>query len=1050
MKEQISPMKTNHSTSAHFLQRHQFLFFLLMLWALSAAHAYAQSATATLSGTVTDERSAVVVGATVSAVNFATSLTRKAKTNSDGYFTLPLLPPGNYTLRIEGQGFAILERRDVILNVGDQRSVLVQLRVGNVAATINVRDGASLLNESPAVGTVVDRQFLENLPLNGRSFQSLLALTPGVVFTNTGFYVKGQFSVNGQRSNSNYFTVDGVSANTGIGNNLGNIGAEGSFPSFTAFGGTNSLASVDAVEEFRVQTSTFAAEFGRTPGAQVSIVTRSGTNDFRGTLFEYFRHDALDANNWIANSRSLPKAALRQNQFGGVIGGPVIKDKTFFFGSYEGLRLRQPRSRITEVPTLALRREAPAFTRALLDAYPLPNGKATRPGFAEFVGTWSDPSKLDAYSVRVDHNVSNGLTLFGRYNDAPSSGEERGPFTSALHRRLVSEFRSQSLTFGGSLVITPRIVNEARFNWTSSKAGSSEVLDNFGGATPPSLSVFGLPASVKNPGVYIAAGSNQYFFAPGNADNRQRQMNLVNNLSLTAGTHQVKLGIDYRRISPSYRFLDYELYLYLGDEASIRSGMADYEIYSHQEGTASPLFHNFSVFAQDTWRARPRLTVTYGLRWELNPPPTGGNLDAAYTINSLDNPATMTLAPKGTPLWKTTYNNFAPRFGLAYQVRDSARYSTVLRGGAGIFYDMGTDQSGTGFGGPGYFFPYTSYTGGSGSLPLTAAALTPPALSLAPPYGLLNVADPKLKLPYTIQWNVTVDQLIGARQTLSASYVAAVGRRLLRQDLLTDLNPNFTALFATRNTATSNYHGLQLQHQLRLARGLQALTSYTWSHSIDTASDSAGGPTGSEGIPLTNGDASRDRGPSDFDIRHTFASALTYDFPKTKVNSVIDPLLRGWGADAIITARSATPVNVLSYRAGYTMRPDLVPNVPRYVDDSAVPGGRRINQAAFIIPSTPRQGTLGRNALRGFGATQLNVALRRQFSLTERLNLQFRVEAFNALNHPNFNNPQGRLDRGLFGQATDILANSYGSSSLNAVYQVGGPRSIQFGLKLQF
>lgn len=1053
MKEQTSLITMNHVITARLFfmrRRTQSLVLLLTILSLCAVNLFAQSATATLSGTVTDERSAVVTGATVSAVNDATSLTRKATTNSDGYFTLPLLPPGNYTLRIEGQGFAILERRDVILNVGDQRALLIQLKVSNVAATVNVTDQSTLHNESPAVGTVVDRQFLENLPLNGRSFQSLLALTPGVVFTNTGFYVKGQFSVNGQRSNANYFTVDGVSANTGIANNLGNIGAEGSFPAFTAFGGTNSLASVDAVEEFRVQTSTFAAEFGRTPGAQVSIVTRTGTNNFRGTLFEYFRNDALDANDWISNSRRLPKAPLRQNQFGGVIGGPVIKDKTFFFISYEGLQLRQPRSRITEVPTLTLRREAPAFTRPLLDAYPLPNGKATRPGFAEFVANWSNLSTLNAYSLRVDHSLNSKLTLFGRYNDAPSTNEERGPFTSALHRRLVSDFRSQSVTVGGTVVITPRVINETRFNWSRSKAASSELLDAFGGATPPSFSAFGFPASAKNPGAYIAAGSNQYFFAPGNADNKQRQLNLVNTLSLTSGAHQVKLGIDYRRLSPRYQFLDYELYLYLGDEAQIRAGMADFEIYSHQEGIAAPQYHNLSLFAQDTWRVSPQLTLTYGLRWEVNPPPSDANGNDAYTVRGLDNPATMTLAPKGTPLWKTTYNNFAPRFGVAYRLRDAARYTTVLRGGAGIFYDLGTDQSGTGFGGPGYLFPYTTYKSGSGKLPLDQTALAPAPVSLDPPYGLLNVADANLKLPYTVQWNVTVDQSIGTRQTISASYVAAVGRRLLRQDTVLDPSPNFYILFVTRNTASSDYHALQLQHQLRLARGLQSLTSYTWSHSIDTASDSAGGPTSSEGLPLTNTDANRDRGSSDFDLRHSFATALTYDFPQPNSGTVLNTFLRGWGADAILTARSATPVNVLSYRSGYTMRPDLVPGVPFYLNDETVPGGRRINRDAFVIPTTERQGTLGRNTLRGFGATQLNFALRRQFSLTERVNLQFRAEAFNALNHPIFNNPQSRLDRGLFGQATDILANSYGSSGLNPMYQTGGPRSIQFGLKLQF
>ncbi len=1016
-----------------------------------AAAVSAQTTTADLSGIVADETGAVVPNVILRVINPATNLERTVTTNDEGAFTVPLLPPGSYTLRAERTGFAPVEINDVVLNVNDRRSLKINLKVGAVGANVTVENDSPLINESPAVSTVIEQRFLENLPLNGRSFQSLLALTPGVVPTTNTFFSKGQFSVNGQRANSNYFTVDGVSANTGIGNNIGNVSSEGSVPVFTAFGGTNSLASVDAVQEFRVQTSTFAAEFGRTPGAQVSIVTRSGTNDLRGTVFEYFRNDALDANDWISNSRSLPKSALRQNQFGGVIGGPILKDKTFFFGSYEGLRLLQPRSRVTEVPTLELRQAAPAFTRPLLNAYPIPNGNPTLTGFRQFIGSWSDPSTLDAYSVRIDQTLSSRVSLFGRYNDAPSSTEERGPFSSALSRRLISNFRSQSLTLGGSVVASSQIINELKFNFTNSRAGSSEQTDDFGGAAPVSVSAFGLPASIQNPGVYVAAGSNQYFLAPGNALNRQRQFNLVDTLSLTAGNHQIKFGVDYRRISPRYKFLDYELYLYLGNAAQIQAGNATYEVYSHQDGISSPVFNNFSAFGQDTWKVFPRLTLTYGLRWEVNPPPTDSNGYDAYTVIGLDNPATMTLAPKGTPLWKTTYDNFAPRFGVSYQLSDSTGYDTVLRGGVGIFYDLGTDQSGRGFGGAGNLFPYSTYKSGSLTpLPLSATALTPLPISLNPRYGLLNVADANLKLPYTLQWNLTAEQFIGARQSFTASYVGATGRRLLRQDRLVNPNPNFSTVYATRNTSVSDYNALQLQHQLRLTKGLQSLTSYTWSHSLDTSSDSAGGPTSNEGLPSGINDASRDRASSDFDVRHAFSSAVTYDFPLPKFNSFFDALLRDWGTDAIFVYRSATPVNIISSRSSYTLRPDLIPNVPLYIDDSTVPGGRRINRAAFVVPTTFRQGTLGRNALRGFSVTQLNLAVRRKFNFTERMGLEFRAEAFNVFNHPNFANPQGRLDRGLFGQATTILANSYGSGSLNGVYQIGGPRSIQFGLRLQF
>lgn len=326
------------------------LAFLLTAYCLLPT-AFAQTATGTLSGTVVDENGAVVSGVAVSVMNPATSLERNTTTNDAGFFTLPLLPPGTYTLTARRDGFKIIRAENIVLNVNDERSLQIQMKVGDVKEVVNVTGEAPLINESPAVGTVVDRQFVENIPLNGRSFQSLITLSPGVVLTKSTFAEQGQFSVNGQRANANYFTVDGVSSNAGVSAGLFLVqSAGGTLPSFSAAGGTNSLVSVDAMQEFRIQTSSFAPEFGRTPGAQVQILTRSGTNDFHGTLFEYFRNDGMDANDWFNNSRRLPKPALRQNDFGGVLGGPLYlprfgeggpsfysgKNRTFFSSLTKG------------------------------------------------------------------------------------------------------------------------------------------------------------------------------------------------------------------------------------------------------------------------------------------------------------------------------------------------------------------------------------------------------------------------------------------------------------------------------------------------------------------------------------------------------------------------------------------------------------------------------------------------------------------------------------------------------------------------------------------
>src|SRR6266545_5643315 len=347
-----------------------FSLLLIGLFLLRFDLATAQSANATLSGSVEDQNGAVVPGASITVENIGTGLKRQTTTSTEGNFTVPLLPPGTYTVRAQREGFSPVQVSSVVLNVGDQKALQIQLKAGNISEMVQIVNEAPLIDTSPAVGTVIDRQFVENLPLNGRSFQSLILLTPGVVVAG-GLGRPGQFSVNGQRSNANYFTVDGVTANNGADASLDAFAigqaAAGVLPGVTTFGGTNSLVSVDALEEFKIQTSTYAAEFGRQPGGQVSLVTRGGTNQFHGTVFDYLRNEVFDANDWFANAGGRKRAPLRQNQFGGTFSGPVLlprfgeggrqpgyngRNRTFFFLSYEGLRLRTPRFVLTAVPSL--------------------------------------------------------------------------------------------------------------------------------------------------------------------------------------------------------------------------------------------------------------------------------------------------------------------------------------------------------------------------------------------------------------------------------------------------------------------------------------------------------------------------------------------------------------------------------------------------------------------------------------------------------------------------------------------------------------------------
>ncbi len=1024
-----------------------------------------------------DEAGAVIPAVEITVFNLDTALLRHGVTNDTGSFVIPVLPPARYNVTVQRPGFTPVEIRNVTLNTGDQLSLRIKLKVGQIGGSVTTIAEFSEARNSPSVSTVIDRDFVSNLPLNGRSFQSLFELAPGVVISPSTFSEQGQFSVNGQRANANYFMVDGVSANIGVSAGAApGQAAVGSLPALSATGTTSNLVSVDSLQEFKIQTSTYAPEFGRTPGAQISIITSSGTNNIHGRAFNYFRNDALDANDWFANSRGLPRASVRQNDFGAVAGGPIRKDSAFFFGSFEGLRLRQPQFAITEVPSPSSRLAAPALIRSFLNAFPIPNGPETGAGLAEFSAGYSDPSNLNAASVRIDLVPSQRLMLFARYSDAHSAATQRGStivpgfsgepvvnpsLAQSLNNLTRVKMNTQTLTIGATFVLGTNAINELRTNWSRAQGATDFLLDDFGGAIP-------LPDSL-NAGFQfqLGQGANTNLVIGKNVNNLQRQLNVVDNFSLSRGHQQLKFGIDYRRLYPLYDSLDYNqtvVFAGIGSGnlvGSVLSGIARSVQVFAGAGPREPVFNNFSAYAQNTTRISERLSVIYGVRWELNPPPRERNGNHAVTVQNLQNVAELALAPIGTRLWRTTLGNFAPRVGFAYQLNTQPEKELMLRAGLGLFYDLGTGQSAQGFGS---VFPFVSAKRFFDvAFPLTPGQAEPPPLSLSPPYGPLVAFDPELQLPRSIQWNLTLEKSLGARQVVSLAYVAALGRRLLRQDAVLNPNPDFTVVRVTRNAAESSYHSMQLQFVRRLTSGLQFLASYAWSHSIDNGSSDSFSRLRitAAGSNSTSVDANSARGPSDFDVRHSLTATTTYAIPSLQSDSKLASALKEWSIDAIFRARTATPINIVARQDVLTadlivelQRPDLITGVPVYVNDPNAPGGRRINRAAFAVPMTIRQGSLGYNALRGFGFSQIDFALRREFSLSERLKLQLRGEAFNLLNRANFGNPNNVLANPMFGQATQTLARSLGTGGINGglspLYQIGGPRSVQLAVKLLF
>src|ERR1700751_2550153 len=1057
------------------------IFFLL---AGSGSAAHGQKETGTIYGLVFDPTGAVVPSATVRLIEVDRGLKVEASSGNNGFYTFASVRPGHYRMEVEKSGFKTLILTGITVNVQDNLGQNLRLDLGTASQTITVEADAANVNTTDAtVSTVVDRTFADNVPLNGRSFQTLITLTPGVVVTQTAFDDQGQFSVNGQRADANYFTVDGVSANFGVtGYSLPVQSAGGALPALSVSGGTNSLVSLDAMQEFRVQTSSFAPEFGRTPGGQISIVTRSGTNAFHGTLFEYFRNDVLDANNWFngyTNNPPLAKAEERQNDFGGVFGGPIIKDKTFFFFSYEGLRLRQPATQESAVPDNASRQQAPSSMQPFLNAYPVQNGAELGSGLAQYNASYSNPSTLNAYSIRLDHTVNNRINVFGRYNYPPSDLSQRGPFFSSTPVLSMRESVSSSVhTFplGLNHLIASRIANEVRANYSNDRINHTYLLDNFGAACP-------LPNSLLFPAGYSSANAAFTLDLPGpgtyqqgkNATNEQRQVNLIDNLSITTSTHALKFGVDYRWLSPfSSPYAYNQLAIFAGMTCSAppcpgyaTSGISEIAgVFAYQR--VSLLSHNYSVYGQDTWKVTPRLTITYGLRWDINPPLNGKNLaNQPYTVTGLNDPATMALAPHGTPLYQTTYGNVAPRIGIAYQTARGTNWNAVLRTGFGIFYDLGSGS----LGGVANDFSYSALKLiPSATLPITGADASPPAITADLPVTTINVADPHLKLPRTYEWNGAIEQSLGNAQSLSLTYVGAVGRKLLRVTSLFNPNQNFQFVGVTDNSATSDYHALQLKFERRLSHGLQALASYTWAHSIDIASTDA--IANYLSTPSSVANPNIDRASSDFDIRHAFTAGISYNLPSPGWNDVAHAALGGWSVDGFIFARTAPPVNVLSgisFADGVVMypRPNVVPGVPLEFYGSGYPGGKvfnntiipgacpgGLNQVGAWCPASSGQGNFARNVLRGFGASQADLAFQRQFHLTERMQLRFRGEFFNIFNHPNFGPQYNNITDALCGVSTATLNNSLGSGGanggLNPLYQIGGPRSIQPALKLQF
>jgi hypothetical protein len=1018
--------------------------FLILGLAL-ATICLAQSPAGTLSGIVVDPSGGIVVGADILIVSDTTSVQYPAKTDSEGVYLVANLPPGPYRIQVSKIGFKTIIKPDIVIHVQDALAINFRLPLGAVSEIVTVQGGTPLVNtESGSVSTVIDRQFVENLPLNGRSFNTLLQLTPGVVIAPASIQSPGQFSISGQRTSANNFTVDGISANFGVqaGITAGGESGLGQAQAFSALGGTSSLVSADDLQEFRIETSSFDAEFGRQPGGQVMLTTRSGTNDWHGGIFDYFRNTAMDANDWFANNAGLGRAGEHHNDFGGFLGGPILKGRTFFFVSYEGARLRLPTTLIDQVPSVSARQSAPGALAPFLNAYAIPNGPISADGYtAQYAGNFSNSGTLNATSIRIDHFFSSRFSIFGRYNYAPSKLVD----LSSPGELDTLPVNTQTLTLGGNTEWGGRFSNTVRFNYSTQTSNVESALHAMGGATLPPASLYLGELSPTSNELNFQTFDTYYFAAGNVGHNKSRQLNFTDDLTWALGSHALKFGGDgrlvYLDITPDTGVVGYST-----DSVQDFLATGQVDLYTTTTLPAKVLSKAFSLYAQDTCHVNSRLTLSYGLRWEVSPAPSARSSTLLIAWENLHNPAAIAPAPDGTPLWSTKYANFAPRIGVAYRLNSKGDF--VVRGGAGIFYDLGLGAAALV---PSYW-PNSaagSYIGVS--VPVTNVASYLPAITLAPPYpDQIFAFLPNLELPRSYQWNVAIEKSFGGKQTFSVTYLGQAGRNLLRQEAIYQPNANFEGLlYITKNDAFSNYDALQVQYRRPLAKSVQALLNYSYSHSLDNASNDV-----VAGLSNTVISAASDYASSDFDVRHSFSGAVTWQLPSTKHDPFLSAVTRDWSLATIVVARSGFPFNAHVYLGASVLteqytRPDLVPGQPLWVSTPGAPAGKTLNPNAFVIPTTVRQGTEGRNDIPGFGLTQADISLGRQFSLGDRFQLQFRADAFNTLNHPNFTNPIAYIQFGpLYFQSTSML--NQGLGGLNPLFQSGGPRSLQLSLKLIF
>jgi hypothetical protein len=982
---------------------------LLVIYAILVTLPLTAQDRAAISGSVMDPSGALVTGATVELQSPDTGLRRQSSTNNDGIYEFPSLPVGSYTVAITKGGFKPFVIHQVDLQYGQTRTLDARLEVGTTTETADVAATIEGLNRTNAeIGGVIEAPQIREIPIDGRNWATLMTLAPGAI--NTGDGAQRSIRFNGHSLDDSNFMFDGIDT-SGV-------------QEQTQKADTRLNVSLDSIAEFRVSSAVYTAETGAAGGAQINVVSKTGSNSYHGSAFEFLRNNVLDARSPF-DPTDIPPFHL--NQFGGSFGGALIKDKAFFFANYEGLRQELTNTMISIVPNAAVRSQIIAkspILKPLVDSYPV--GQTRNDAFTDELTVGArNTTREDAGMFRFDYRFSDASSAYVRYNidnayiDNPQD---------AIGTRNVIPHIPQNLVLQFQHIFSPRLINETKFglnranyhNWTYGTSPISVSTDKWDSSSADTLDT--------------EVGTT---------------FSYIDNLTVIRGRHTLKFGIDIRRIrlnnsgntirSSSIDFASLDDFINnRPDNITILEG----------EGIRGDRRTFFMGYAQDDFKITPNLTLNVGLRYEY------------YTVahEILDRAAVVDIlgcggfCPKGTPFYDPNPRDFGPRAGLAW-APSALSGKTVIRTGFGIYYGGNQNDD--------FSDPMESavprYNISSTDVPNLSYPIDPfvnPQFAL---YGPKAIDRHRKDLSYD-NWSFAIEQQLPKDFTGQIAYVGSAGHHLFTRYQINLINPltgkrplaQFSQFGLKTNDSNNTFNALQLSLQRRFVHGFLWQSQYMWSHGIADGSIGSG-----ESVTFQNMSCRAcDRSSSSIDVRHTMTSNAIYELPwgsgRRFLNGhgLASTILGGWDLSGLATASTGRPVNITIKRSASQLpdgntgsqRPDLVPGQSIYAADQTV--DHWFNPAAFALPAKGTWGDLGRYAARGPGYYEIDTALQKKFRLSERFGLNFRAEAFNLFNHPIYASPSGNVSSGGFGQITSIL-------NTGAV-GTGTPRRVEFAMRLDF